>query len=47
MLCLKIGKLIDLFGIYDLNLIFCDEIVVIRFLLEEKFDCMLNIVDFL
>lgn len=41
----KTGKLIDLPGIYDLNPISRDETVVTRFLLEEKFDCMLNIVD--
>lgn len=41
----KTGKLIDLPGIYDLNPISRDETVVTRYLLEEKFDCMLNIVD--
>ncbi len=39
------GKLIDLPGIYDVNPISRDETVVTRFLLEEKFDSMLNIVD--
>ncbi|WP_163654519.1 ferrous iron transport protein B [Listeria sp. PSOL-1] len=41
----KKGKLIDLPGIYDLNPISKDETVVTRFLLEETFDSMLNIVD--
>ncbi|WP_239255877.1 ferrous iron transport protein B [Listeria ilorinensis] len=41
----KVGKLIDLPGIYDLNPISRDETVVTRFLLEDSFDSMLNIVD--
>lgn len=39
------GKLIDLPGIYDLSPISRDETVVTRFLLEESFDAILNIVD--
>ncbi|WP_088810500.1 MULTISPECIES: ferrous iron transport protein B [unclassified Listeria] len=39
------GKLIDLPGIYDIHPISRDETVVTRFLIEEKFDSMLNIVD--
>ncbi|EUJ33492.1 ferrous iron transport protein B [Listeria floridensis FSL S10-1187] len=41
----KKGKLIDLPGIYDLNPISRDESVVARFLYEESFDSILNIVD--
>lgn len=41
----KKGKLVDLPGVYDLNPISRDESVVARFLYEESFDSMLNIVD--
>src|SRR5690554_2446295 len=39
------ARLIDLPGIYSLNPLSKDEGVVTRFLLEESFDKMLNIVD--
>ncbi|MBC1936174.1 ferrous iron transport protein B [Listeria grandensis] len=41
----KSGKIVDLPGIYDLSPLSQDESVVTRFLLEEKFDSILNIVD--
>ncbi|MBC1435652.1 ferrous iron transport protein B [Listeria rocourtiae] len=41
----KTGKIIDLPGIYDLSPLSRDETIVTRFLLEEKFDSILNIVD--
>lgn len=39
------GSLIDLPGVYSLNPISKDEIVVTQFLLEESFDKILNIID--
>ncbi|KGL43980.1 ferrous iron transport protein B [Listeria newyorkensis] len=41
----KAGKIIDLPGIYDLSPLSHDETIVTRFLLEERFDSILNIVD--
>lgn len=41
----KAGKIIDLPGIYDLSPLSRDETIVTRFLLEERFDSILNIVD--
>lgn len=41
----KAGKIIDLPGIYDLSPLSRDETIVTRFLLEELFDSILNIVD--
>lgn len=45
MLRQKAGKIIDLPGIYDLSPLSRDETIVTRFLLEERFDSILNIVD--
>jgi len=39
------GQLIDLPGIYDLDPLSADEAVVARFLMEEEYDGMINIVD--
>ena len=39
------GQLIDLPGVYDLDPLSADEAVVARFLMEESFDGMINIID--
>ncbi|AFS69959.1 ferrous iron transport protein B [Exiguobacterium antarcticum] len=39
------GQLIDLPGIYDLDPLSADEAVVARFLMEDSFDGMINIID--
>lgn len=41
----KVGQLIDLPGVYDLDPLSADEAIVSRFLLHEPFDGMINIVD--
>ncbi len=39
------GQLVDLPGVYDLDPLSADEAVVARFLMEEQFDAMINIID--
>lgn len=39
------GQLIDLPGVYDLDPLSADEAVVARFLMEDSFDSMINIID--
>ncbi|WP_214889151.1 ferrous iron transport protein B [Exiguobacterium sp. s142] len=41
----NIGQLIDLPGVYDLDPLSADEAIVSRFLLQEPFDGMFNIID--